>query len=749
MEARIATSTASFNQSIDQLKQISERSKSTDAILARIARIQASWAPAEQVVQEGMERRRDSFARQVEETTQVLSHLSGVKAFGLTSSTAAHHDMKPGTTTTMEDAHKVFDAWSTQQEVTMSNIIHVSVSHTIYPVTEVVLRQVFEMYGYGVTMMAVFQGRGWVEASVQLQSGHEAVRARDALHGKNIYDGCCNLSIKCMPVCNLPVASLPTVVPNMISTTSTRVAAPMSPTTIVNTPAVVLSKPSQFPEAPVMTMAATATPSSTIAAPTSSTLVLDAHLAITQTQHAAASMECIADASALNSSNVFPSVIPTKCSTPGLGPNIDDMVTKATAAAVKSTPLVAASTLDVPMLMTDKTVTTYGQETMMYLGARKVFAEIPMSTSTPVLVIKKLLKCSTASLRHHVSSNIHMLMDKLPPWRRSGFSPGSFEQPHLERIPSWRHESFSPSVHVFAFQFDTYSVEWSTSCKCKCIFNVTKGVWCMQQKSFRFSPVDMFQNLHPSTNIHNYRGSVCMIVVEFTADKQHTFGGNSQCAVQLHNLYLGTNIPIYKGSVCMFGFSIPRVCHVPLLDGLPWNPGGHIYVENAQLYTLAHELVGIVRHYGSSIWFSSNEIYVHPYAYAVAKSEFHGIACISVSTCLGDSGLLEIAFDSTSFQLGVSVITCFPYHGLLKKGNGSRYRAGHWVHDFLIRRSLLFLQVPWDPGGMHSRVLRASHVSRGGECNATPTYWATGQWAMSRGPYGLGQTVTNSTKGKE
>jgi hypothetical protein len=477
-------------------------------------------------------------------------------------------------------------------------------------------------------------------------------------------------------------------------------------------------------------------------------------------------MECITDASALNSSNVFPSVIPTKCSTPGLGPNIDDMVTKATAADVKSTPLVAASTLDVPMLMTDKTVTTCGQETMMYLGARKMFAEIPMSTSTPVLVIKKLLKCSTASLRHRVSSNIHMLMDKLPPWRRSGFSPGSFEQPHLERIPSWRHESFSPSVHVFAFQFDTYSVEWSTSCKCKCIFNVTKGVWCMQQKSFRFSPVDMFQNLHPSTNIHNYRGSVCMIVVEFTADEQHTFGGNSQCVVQLHNLYLGTNIPIYKGSVCMFGCpclifvwlegtsqytvpvmevpaylcsgkcvnrqkqgdsffqdgmvhmnqlkAAPQVCHVPLLDGLPWNPGGHIYVENAQLYTLAHELVGIVRHYGSSIWFSSNEIYVHPYAYAVAKSEFHGIACISVSTCLGDSGLLEIAFDSTSFQLGVSVITCFPYHGLLKKGNGSRYRAGHWVHDFLIRRSLLFLQVPWDPGGMHSRGLRASRVSRGG-----------------------------------
>lgn len=86
---------------------------------------------------------------------------------------------------------------SNSQEVTMSNIIHVSVSHMIYPVTEVVLRQVFELYGCGVTRMAVFEGNGWVEASVQLRSGHEAVYARDALHGRNIYDGCCNMAIKC------------------------------------------------------------------------------------------------------------------------------------------------------------------------------------------------------------------------------------------------------------------------------------------------------------------------------------------------------------------------------------------------------------------------------------------------------------------------------------------------------------------------------------------------------------------------
>ena len=60
----------------------------------------------------------------------------------------------------MEDAHKVFDALSTQQEVTMSNIIHVSVSHMIYPVIEDVLRQVLEMYDYGVTTIGLLSVPG-------------------------------------------------------------------------------------------------------------------------------------------------------------------------------------------------------------------------------------------------------------------------------------------------------------------------------------------------------------------------------------------------------------------------------------------------------------------------------------------------------------------------------------------------------------------------------------------------------------
>ena len=106
--------------------------------------------------------------------------------------------------TTAMDAHQVFDVMSTQHEVTMSSVIHVSVSHRVYPVTEVVVHEVFETYGYGVIRLVVFQGDGWAEASVQLRSGNEAVRARDALNGQNIYDGCCKMYIKCTPTTPSP-----------------------------------------------------------------------------------------------------------------------------------------------------------------------------------------------------------------------------------------------------------------------------------------------------------------------------------------------------------------------------------------------------------------------------------------------------------------------------------------------------------------------------------------------------------------
>jgi hypothetical protein len=63
--------------------------KSTDATLACIARRQACWASAEPAVQDGMERRRDSFAQNMEAAAQALARISSVMASTPTSSRTA------------------------------------------------------------------------------------------------------------------------------------------------------------------------------------------------------------------------------------------------------------------------------------------------------------------------------------------------------------------------------------------------------------------------------------------------------------------------------------------------------------------------------------------------------------------------------------------------------------------------------------------------------------------------------------
>ncbi|KAK1643617.1 hypothetical protein QYE76_061422 [Lolium multiflorum] len=60
------------------MKETAALLKSTDATLARIARRQACWEPAEPVVQDGMERRRDSFAQNMEAAAQALARISSV-----------------------------------------------------------------------------------------------------------------------------------------------------------------------------------------------------------------------------------------------------------------------------------------------------------------------------------------------------------------------------------------------------------------------------------------------------------------------------------------------------------------------------------------------------------------------------------------------------------------------------------------------------------------------------------------------
>ncbi|GJT88642.1 polypyrimidine tract-binding protein homolog 3 [Tanacetum coccineum] len=64
----------------------------------------------------------------------------------------------------------------------------------LYPITVEVLYQVFSPHGY-VAKVVIFQKSARVQALIQFQSRHNAVDARNSLHGRNIYEGCCQLDI--------------------------------------------------------------------------------------------------------------------------------------------------------------------------------------------------------------------------------------------------------------------------------------------------------------------------------------------------------------------------------------------------------------------------------------------------------------------------------------------------------------------------------------------------------------------------
>jgi hypothetical protein len=90
--------------------------------------------------------------------------------------------------------------------MSVAGVLKVRVSCVRYPVTKDVLRQVFHPYGASSEML-VFERRAcdlyYVEAYVHFRSLHEAEQARDALNGRNIYDGCCSLAIDhASPACS-------------------------------------------------------------------------------------------------------------------------------------------------------------------------------------------------------------------------------------------------------------------------------------------------------------------------------------------------------------------------------------------------------------------------------------------------------------------------------------------------------------------------------------------------------------------
>lgn len=76
-----------------------------------------------------------------------------------------------------------------------NRILLVSIHHVIYPITVDVLQQVFSPYGF-VEKVVTFQKSAGFQALVQYETRQNASAAMGALHGRNIYDGCCQLDIQ-------------------------------------------------------------------------------------------------------------------------------------------------------------------------------------------------------------------------------------------------------------------------------------------------------------------------------------------------------------------------------------------------------------------------------------------------------------------------------------------------------------------------------------------------------------------------
>uniref|UniRef100_A0A0E0B197 PTBP1-like RNA recognition motif 2 domain-containing protein n=1 Tax=Oryza glumipatula TaxID=40148 RepID=A0A0E0B197_9ORYZ len=72
-------------------------------------------------------------------------------------------------------------------------VIHVTVSNLLYPVTKDLLHRVF--YAYGAEKIYMHQMETRTEASVQFQSREDVEYARKTFHRCNIYDGCCRMDI--------------------------------------------------------------------------------------------------------------------------------------------------------------------------------------------------------------------------------------------------------------------------------------------------------------------------------------------------------------------------------------------------------------------------------------------------------------------------------------------------------------------------------------------------------------------------
>ncbi|XP_019429120.1 PREDICTED: polypyrimidine tract-binding protein homolog 3-like [Lupinus angustifolius] len=76
-----------------------------------------------------------------------------------------------------------------------NRILLVTIHHVLYPMTVDVMHRVFSTHG-SVEKIVTFHKSAGCQALIQYQSRQSAVTAKNALQGRNVYDGCCQLDIQ-------------------------------------------------------------------------------------------------------------------------------------------------------------------------------------------------------------------------------------------------------------------------------------------------------------------------------------------------------------------------------------------------------------------------------------------------------------------------------------------------------------------------------------------------------------------------
>uniref|UniRef100_A0A0E0MFT2 PTBP1-like RNA recognition motif 2 domain-containing protein n=1 Tax=Oryza punctata TaxID=4537 RepID=A0A0E0MFT2_ORYPU len=158
------------------------------------------------------------------------------------------------------DAHHLFGEMQSQLGGDSSSVLCVVVSHVLYLVTDEVLSQVYNAYG-AVAVQVLATNSLDVKALVLFRSSCDAVRARSATNGRNIYDDCCLLDAQHVQPFN---GNGVTMTPTKCST-----SGPSNATTRPEAESTPVAPERVFPSTPVSSapstsLVATATPVSLI-----------------------------------------------------------------------------------------------------------------------------------------------------------------------------------------------------------------------------------------------------------------------------------------------------------------------------------------------------------------------------------------------------------------------------------------------------------------------------------------------------